>query len=132
MYGIGGTPPARGLVVWRGHQTTVDYPPVFLYEYALVGKVYGRIFPGYPDTRALLVFIKLPVLAAGMALTWMFFLIVRHASGQDAAARWAALAYWLNPATIFGGEIILPPEGGSHKLLIQQSARLDGATAEIF
>ena len=106
MYGIGGEPPSRGVVVWHSHKTTVDYPPLFLYEYALVGKVYGALFPGYPDTRALLVFVKLPVLVAGMALTWMFFLIVRRASGQEGPARWAALAYWLNPATILGGEML--------------------------
>jgi hypothetical protein len=68
--------------------------------------VYGALFPGYPDTRALLVFIKLPVLVAGIALTWMFFSVVRRVSGQDQPARWAALAYWLNPATIFGGEML--------------------------
>ena len=54
--------------MWHTHQTTVDYPPLFLYEYALVGKVYGALFPGYPDTPMLLVFVKLPVLIASMML----------------------------------------------------------------
>ena len=106
MYGIGGTPPQRGVVIWHTHQTTVDYPPLFLYEYALVGKVYAALFPRYPDSRALLVLIKLPVLIASMTLTWMFFVIVRRACGQDGPAQWAALAYWLNPATIAGGEML--------------------------
>ena len=106
MYGIGGTPPTRGVVMWQTHQTTVDYPPLFLFEYAVVGKVYGALFPGYPDTRTLLVLVKLPVLIASMVLTWMLFVIVRRASEQDAPARWAALAFWLNPATIVGGEML--------------------------
>ena len=79
---------------------------MFLIEYAVVGKLYGALFPGYPDTRTLLVLVKLPVLIASMALTWMLFVIVRRISSEDAPARWAALAYWLNPATIFGGEML--------------------------
>ena len=27
MYGVGGTPPTRGMVTWGDHATTVDYPP---------------------------------------------------------------------------------------------------------
>ena len=50
--------------------------------------------------------VKLPVLLANAGLTWLFFFAVRRVSGREEPARWAALAYWLNPATIFGGEML--------------------------
>lgn len=106
MYGVGGTPPARGIVTWGEQWSTVDYPPFFLYEYAVVGRIYRALFPSYPDSVALLVAVKLPVLLANCGLTWLFFAVVRRFSGRAAAAQWAALAYWLNPATIFGGEML--------------------------
>ncbi|HSC29182.1 MAG TPA: hypothetical protein VLD67_18035 [Vicinamibacterales bacterium] len=106
MYGVGGDPPTRGIVTWGEHRTTVDYPPLFLYEYALVGHLFGALFPDYPDGLALLIAVKLPVLLASAGLTWLLFWSVRRVSGKDNPARWAALAYWLNPATIFGGEML--------------------------
>jgi hypothetical protein len=106
MYGVGGDPPTRGVVTWGEVWSTVDYPPFFLYEYAIVGRIYRAIFPSYPDTLALLVAIKLPVLAANIGLTALFYWAVRRVSGRDEPARWAALAYWLNPATIVGGEML--------------------------
>jgi hypothetical protein len=106
MYGIGGTPPTRGIVTWGDQWSTVDYPPFFLYEYAIVGRLYRAIHPSYPDSLALLVAVKLPVLLANIGLTALFFFAVRRIADADAPARWAALAYWLNPATIFGGEML--------------------------
>jgi hypothetical protein len=50
--------------------------------------------------------VKPPVLIANIGLTGLFFVVVRRVSGRDEPARWAALAYWLNPATIFGGEML--------------------------
>jgi hypothetical protein len=105
MYGVGGSPPVRGIVTWGEEWSTVNYPPFFLYEYAVVGRIYRALFPSYPDSLALLIAVKLPVLLANCGLTWLSFIIVRRLSG-DEAARWAALAYWLNPATIFGGEML--------------------------
>ena len=106
MYGIGGSPPTRGIVTWGEQWSTVDYPPLFLYEYAIVGRIYRAIYPSYPDTVALLVAVKLPVLLANMGLTALFFFGVRRIADREEPARWAALAYWLNPATIFGGEML--------------------------
>jgi hypothetical protein len=106
MYGIGGTPPTRGVVTWGEHQSTVDYPPAFLYEYAIVGRVFGAMFPDYPDGLAILVAVKLPILLANLGLTWLLFGAVRRVAGRPEPARWAALAYWLNPATLFGGEML--------------------------
>jgi len=48
VYGVGGTPPERRLLEFRGRYTTVDYPPVALYEMAIVGTVYRALFPDYP------------------------------------------------------------------------------------
>jgi Glycosyltransferase family 87 len=106
MYGVGGTPPERGIVRWGERWSTVDYPPFFLYEYGLVGRVFKAIFPDYPDGLRLLVAIKLPVLLANAALAWLLFATVRRVTERDDAAWWAALAYWLNPATMFGGEML--------------------------
>lgn len=121
MYGVGGSPPIRGIVTWGEVWSTVDYPPFFLYEYAVVGRIYRALFPTYPDTLALLIAIKLPVLIASMGMTWLFFAAVRRIGGEAEPARWAALAYWCNPATIFGGEMLgyvdplyfLPAIGGA-------------------
>jgi len=106
MYGVGGSPPTRGLVSWDGRETSVNYPPVFLYEYAVVGRLYRAVYPAYPDSAALLVAVKLPVLAASIGLTALLFFVVRRISGRDEPARWAALAYWLNPVSIVGGEML--------------------------
>lgn len=106
MYGLGGTPPTRGIVTWGEQWSTVDYPPFFLYEYALVGKIYRAIYPSYPDTMALLIAVKLPILLANIGLTAVLFAGVRRIGGREGPAQWAALAYWLNPATIFGGEML--------------------------
>src|SRR5207247_6017949 len=62
--------------------------------------------PEFPDGLALRVAVKLPELFANLGLTWLLFLAIRRESGQRHAARWAALAFWLNPATIFGGELL--------------------------
>jgi hypothetical protein len=106
VYGVGGSPPTRGLVSWDAHVTTVNYPPVFIYGYAIVGRVYRAVYPAFPDSPALLVAVKLPVLAASMGLTALLFFVVRRVSGRDEPARWAALAYWLNPVSIVGGEML--------------------------
>jgi hypothetical protein len=106
MYGVGGTPPTRGILAFRETTATVDYPPVFLYEYAIVGRTFRALFPRYPNNLALHIAVKLPVLLANVALTAVFFFVVRRVAGRPEPGRWAALAYWLNPATIFGGEML--------------------------
>ena len=106
VQGIGGTPPIRGEVTWGDRWTTVDYPPFFLYGSAIVGRIYGALFSTYPDTLPLLIAVKLPVLLATVGLTGVLFVAVRRITGRDQPARWAALAYWLNPAVLFGGEML--------------------------
>jgi hypothetical protein len=106
VYGIGGDPPVRGLMQWGELFTTTDYPPVAMYEMALVGVVYRAIWPDFPDAWPLTVAVKLPGLCAGALLTLSLFVAVRRLTGRDDAARWAALAYWANPATIVNGEVL--------------------------
>jgi hypothetical protein len=120
MYGVGGSPPIRGVVRWGEHTGTVEYPPVFLYEYAAVGYLYRALFPSFPDGPALLLAIKMPILVANAGLAWLLAVAARRAAGRDDVGWWAGLGYWLNPATLFGGELLgyvdplfmLPAVGG--------------------
>jgi hypothetical protein len=106
VYGIGGTPPVRGTVRYGDAITTVDYPPMAIYELGLAGRLYASLHPDYPDTWRLTAAVKLPGLAAGLLLTAGLFLGVRRITGRREPAQWAALAYWLNPATILNGEVL--------------------------
>ena len=51
LYGVGGSPPVRGLVHWGNRSTTVDYPPLALYELAVAGLAYQTFFPEFENTR---------------------------------------------------------------------------------
>lgn len=105
VYGVGGDPPVRGTVTYGEGVTTVDYPPVALYELGLAGVLYRAVHPDYPDTWQLTAAVKLPGLLAGLLLTAGLFLGVRRMAGRE-AGQWAALAYWLNPATILNAEVL--------------------------
>jgi Gpi18-like mannosyltransferase len=106
VYGVGGDPPVRGVVRWNALQTTVDYPPAALYELGLVGLVYRLIDPAFADSSSLTAAIKLPGLLCGIALTALLAWSAKRFSGDDRAAAWVALAYWLNPATILNAEVL--------------------------
>jgi hypothetical protein len=106
MYGIGGAPPIRGVLHFGRFYTTVDYPPLALYELAVVGKVYRAFDPAFTDTWRLTAAVKVPGLVAGALLTALLCLTVRRCTGRTDLARWAALAYWLNPATMLNGEVL--------------------------
>jgi hypothetical protein len=105
-YGIGGTPPVRGTVRFKDAITTVDYPPVAIYELGLAGLVYGAIYPDYPNDWRLTAAVKLPGLVAGLALTAALYFGVGRITGRRDRAQWVALAYWLNPATILNAELL--------------------------
>jgi hypothetical protein len=106
VYGVGGDPPTRGIVAWQDLKTTVDYPPVALYELGVAGRAYRWVDPAFGDGVALTVATKLPGLVCGIGLTALLWWAVRRHSGSTDAARWAALAYWANPATILNGEVL--------------------------
>lgn len=80
MYGVGGDPPERRLLEFRRRYTTVDYPPVALYEMAAVGTIYGWLFPDFPNDWRLNVAVKLPGFLAGLALTTVLFVGIRCTS----------------------------------------------------
>lgn len=100
LYGVGGWPPERRILQYAGAEAPVDYPPLSLYELGAAGRLY-RLWSHrrFPNTSTLNIFAKLPGVVAEIALTWLLFVAVRPRYGE-AAARWTALAYWLNPAAI--------------------------------
>ena len=106
MYGVGGSPPERRVLEFAGAQTTVDYPPLALYELGAAGDLYWRwSHRRFPNSDALNVFVKLPALAADIALGWLIFVVVRRRFGAD-AARWIAACYLLNPAVIVDASVL--------------------------
>ena len=106
LYGVGGSPPERRLLDFHGAETTVDYPPLALYELAAVGRIYGLLNkPAFPDNAALTAAIKVPLLLCDIGCVLIIFFAVRAAAG-NAAARWAAIAYWLNPAPIYDASLL--------------------------
>jgi hypothetical protein len=105
LYGVGGQPPERGLVRWGDRVTTVDYPPIALYELAVAGAVYRAFSPSFENNRWLNVAIKLPVLLAELALSWLLFRVVGRRYGES-AGMWAAASYWANPAMILAGSVL--------------------------
>ncbi len=91
VYGIGGHPPVRGEVRWLHHTTTVDYPPVALYELGAAGMVYRLFDPGLVDRPALTAAVKVPGFLFGIALTLFLSWTVWRLTGDRARAdgsRW--------------------------------------------
>jgi Gpi18-like mannosyltransferase len=106
VYGIGGNPPVRGLLKYGRAYTTVDYPPVAIYELAFAGALYRAWLSDYPNTWTLTAFVKLPGLFAGMALTLLLYAAARRFTQRRDLAQAAALAFWINPATILNAEVL--------------------------
>lgn len=104
MYGVGGTPIERRLLAYDGRKTTVDYPPLALYELAVIGRIYRAILPTFPNTRALTIALKLLIVFAEIGLVLLIFRVTRG-SGDDKAML-AALSYWLNPAAFLDGPVL--------------------------
>jgi hypothetical protein len=105
LYGVGGNPPVRGLVHWGNRSTTVDYPPVALYELAASARVYAGFSPQFKNTRWLNVAVKVPGLLAEVTLTWLLYALARRGYGLF-ASRWVAMAYWANPASVLNGAVL--------------------------
>jgi len=105
LYGVGGHPPERGLVRWGDRVTTVDYPPLALYALAATGFAYQAFSPTFENTRRLNIAIKTPALFCELALTWLLWTFVSRRYG-DERGRWAATAFWANPATILSGPVL--------------------------
>jgi hypothetical protein len=105
LYGVGGDPTERGLVRWGDRYTTVDYPPIALYELAAAGAIYRVFSPSFANTRWLTVAVKLPVLLAEIALALLLWKSVALRYGET-AGRGASAAYWANPAIILAGPVL--------------------------
>jgi hypothetical protein len=105
LYGVGGHPPERGLVRWGERVTTVDYPPIALYQLAVTGAAYRLFSPSFENTRWLNAAIKLPGILAEMLLSWLLYAAVGRRYGGP-AGMWAAAAYWANPATVLAGSVL--------------------------
>jgi hypothetical protein len=102
VYGVGGEPTERGIVRWGNRYTTVDYPPIAIYELAAAGALYRLFFPAFENSRWLNVAMKLPGVLAECGLAFLLWRAVRRRYGGG-AGRWAAAAYWANPAMILAG-----------------------------
>lgn len=102
LYGVGGTPPERGVIRWRGIEGTTEYPPLALYELAATGRAYRALDPAFEDTPALTAFIKLPGLLAEAIFVLAVLLAGPSVLGLR-ATRWLAMAFWLNPAIVLNG-----------------------------
>lgn len=102
MYGVGGTPPVRGLVVWSNTKTTVDYPPGTLYALDAVGRIYRLFDPAFGDTVGLTITIKAAILAGDLLVFVFLFTLLRWRYG-DGPAWLAALWFWINPGVLLDG-----------------------------
>jgi hypothetical protein len=95
----------RGVVRWGDRFTTVDYPPIALYELAVAGAVYRVVVPSFQNTKALTVAMKLLPLVAEIALALLLWRMVRQRYGEAAGA-WTFIAFWANPAVILAGPVL--------------------------
>ncbi len=102
LYGAGGTPPERRLIRWQGIAGTTEYPPLALYELAVVGRVYAAFSTTFEDSPQLTALIKAPGLAAEILFVVIWLTWGRQLFGR-ASADWIAVAFWLNPAIIVNG-----------------------------
>jgi hypothetical protein len=106
LYGVGGSPPIRRVLTYLNAETTVDYPPLAVYELGWAGRVYRWLNHGrFPNTTPLFMAIKAPAAICDAGLAGLLFVVVRRRIGE-AAARWATLAYWLNPGVILNGAVL--------------------------
>ena len=92
------------MVRWGERVTTVDYPPVALYELAVAGAAYRIFFPSFDNSRFLNAAIKLPGVLAEMALTWLLWRVVARRRARSGTL--GAGAYWANPAMILAGAVL--------------------------
>jgi len=99
LYGAG-SPPQYTDFTFHDKVASVNYPPLALYELGVAGWLYSLATGGrFPDTVELTVAMKaLPVVFECGIVATLFVALLRT-SGDD-QARWATVAYWLNPAAL--------------------------------
>lgn len=102
LYGVGGTPPERRALRYRGRFVTVDYPPLALDVMAAVGRAYRAWRPSFPDGPLLSAAVKAPVVIADAMLAGVLLALGRRLA-SEAAGRRLALTYWTLPAVLLAG-----------------------------
>jgi hypothetical protein len=102
LYGVGGDPPQRRALRYRGRYATVDYPPLALDVLAGVGRLYRKWRPDFPDGPLLSAAVKAPVVLADAAVAGVLLVLGRRLASA-AMGRRLALAYWTMPAVPLAG-----------------------------
>jgi hypothetical protein len=104
MYGVGGDPPERAVLVWGRRSGTVEYPPAALFALGAVGHVYRAFDPYYTDNVWLTVAVKLSILLGDIGVCAALWALMRRHS--ETVARTSVLFYWLNPAVMLDGAVL--------------------------
>ena len=114
-------------------QAAVDYPPVALYHFAALGRLYGSLFPAFPDGTPLTMAIKSMITLASALLTAVIWWVVRREHGVE-AARLAGALYWANPAVVLYEAVLgyvdvlaFLPAVGAVVCAVAGRARMSGA-----
>lgn len=102
LYGVGGDPPRRRALRYRGRYATVDYPPLALAVLAGVGRTYRTLRPDFPDGPMLSAAVKAPIVAADAAVAGVLLVLGCRLASAGAGRR-IALAYWVMPAVPLAG-----------------------------
>ncbi|MEQ1870642.1 MAG: hypothetical protein ABL961_11520 [Vicinamibacterales bacterium] len=106
LYGVGGPPGEWHRLEFDGTDGVITYPPLAIYELGIAGRVYRLLNGGaFPNTIALVFAIKALILVFETGLIWMLFAGIRRLT-NEATARWATMAYWLNPSMILAGSML--------------------------
>jgi len=106
VYGTGNNwGPDPLAVEYGGDGSVVQYPPLFLYVIAATGRLYQAIFPTFPNTPMLTVFVKAPGVLASIGLVLLILHVVGRRYGED-SGRLAAIAYGANPAVLLYGPFL--------------------------
>lgn len=104
LYGTG-SPPAYTDFTFHDKIAPVNYPPLALYELAVVGRAYALATGGrFPDTVALTVALKLLPVVFEAGIVVLLFVAIRSTAGA-ARARWAVVSFWLNPAALASASV---------------------------
>jgi hypothetical protein len=92
-------PPVRHIVKFGDHDAVANYPPMAIYELAIIGHVYRFATGGlFPDGPALTMTIKGAIVLADAVMALLIFGTVRKFGAARAA--WSAAAYWISPAAL--------------------------------
>jgi hypothetical protein len=107
LYGVGGSPdPEWRTLTYAGAEGAATYPPLALHELGIAGRVYRWLMHGeFPNTTPLLIAVKAPAAIADCLLAVLIYFVARKQLGEG-AARWAVIAYWLNPGVVLDGEAL--------------------------